>query len=163
MTYYEQFGEDPGWRKNLIFSSIFILENMLHSVVDRNSEISSKQWLVMTAAKAFPVLPDLTTLGKALGCSRQNIKKLALQLEKEGYIRLVKSEADARRICIEITEKGKAFNDKNTAMSETVHQQLFREFTQEDIEKYYELSVKMMHGIEHLNRYFEEVNHGEKC
>lgn len=159
MNYYEKFGESPEMRKNLIFSSVFILENMLHSVVDRNSEISSKQWLVLTCAKIFPTPPDLTMFGNALGCSRQNIKKLALQLEKDGYIRLVKSETDARRTCIEITEKGKAFNEKNTQISEMVHEQLFSEFTPEDIEKYYELSVKMMHGIRRLDQYFEEVNH----
>ena len=161
MEYYEQFGKNPRWRKRLIFSGVFILENMLHSVIDRNSEISCKQWLVMTVANAFPQSPDLTTLGNALGCSRQNIKKLALQLEKNGYIRLVKSEADARSLCIEITDKGKEFNYKNSAMGEAVHQQLFADFSEEDIDKYYELSVKMMHGIDRLDRYFEGEKNGK--
>lgn len=159
MELYEQFGNNPKLRKNLNFASVFILENMLHAVVDRNSEVPSKQWLILSASKMFSEPQDLTSFGHALGCSRQNIKKLAIQLEKDGYVSLIKSDKDARRLCIKVTEKGKRFNEKNTAISEAVHQCLFSEFTEEEIDKYFELSVKMMHGIKKLDCYFKR---GEK-
>ena len=93
-----------------------------------------------------------------MGCSRQNIKKLALQLEKKGYILLLKSKSDARSICVEITEKGVEFNRKNTAMAESIHNALFKYFSDEDIDKYFELSLKMIQGIENLECYFKEKN-----
>lgn len=156
MSLYEEFGNEPKMRKNLIFSSVFIIENMLHAIVDRNNNVSCKQWLLMAFVKQFPYPVDLTTLGEALGCSRQNIKKLALQLEKEGYIKLFKSETDARKTCIQFTKKGEQFNEKNTELSKKVFENLYSEFTKEDIDKYFELSVKMMHGIEKLEQFFNE-------
>lgn len=55
---------------------------------DRYNEMSCKQWLLMSVLKAFDTPPDLSTVAKAMGCSRQNVKQLARPLEQEGYIRL---------------------------------------------------------------------------
>lgn len=158
---YQALGKDIKGKKNLLFASVFIQENMLHAIVDRNSEISSKQWLLMAVCKSFSEPQDLTALARYMGCSRQNIKKLALQLEKKGYISLVKSITDARSLCVEITEKGWEFNKKNTAMAESIHDALFQHFSDEDIDKYFELSVKMLQGIENLECYFKEKNNEE--
>jgi len=152
---YESRGTDLRWKKNLLFAGIFIQENLLHTVFDRYNEMPSKQWLLMSVCKAFKAPPDLSTLAKAMGCSRQNVKKLALSLEKNGYISLEKSEKDARSLCVSITKKGKEFNEKNGQIGKFVHEAVFKEFSEEEIEKYYELSVKMMHGIGHLEEYFK--------
>lgn len=158
LQHYKALGKDIKWKKNLLFANVFIQENLLHAIVDRNSEISSKQWLLMAVCKSFSEPQDLSALAKYMGCSRQNIKKLALQLEKKGYILLIKSKSDARSICVEITEKGLEFNRKNTAMAESIHNALFKYFSDEDIDKYFELSLKMIQGIENLECYFKEKN-----
>ncbi len=152
---YENLGKSIPWMKKLLFAGVFIQENKLHAVFDRYSDMSSKQWLLMAVCKSFDEAPDLTTLANAMGCSRQNIKKLAANLEKSGYVRLEKTLEDARALHVVITDKGKAYNEKNTELGEFVHREIFKEFTDEDIRKYYELSVKMMHGIEHLERGFQ--------
>lgn len=85
---YENRGTSLQWKKNLLFSGIFIQENLLHTIFDRYNEMSCKQWLLMVVCKGFDVEPDLSTLAKAMGCSRQNVKKLALHLEKDGYVEL---------------------------------------------------------------------------
>lgn len=108
---YEKMGINLQWKKNLLFAGVFIQENLLHSVFDRYNEMSCKQWLLMAVLKAFDTPPDLSTVAKAMGCSRQNVKQLARPLEQEGYIRLEKSEADARSLCISYTEKGKQFSN----------------------------------------------------
>ena len=67
------------WKKKLLFSGVFVQENRLHAILDRNlNGITTKQWLLLVVSSSLPNPPDLTTLGKILGCSRQNIKKLAL-------------------------------------------------------------------------------------
>ena len=88
---YEKMGINLQWKKNLLFAGVFIQENLLHSVFDRYNEMSCKQWLLMSVLKAFDTPPDLSTVAKAMGCSRQNVKQLARPLEQEGYIRLEKS------------------------------------------------------------------------
>lgn len=77
------------WKKKLLFSGVFVQENRLHAIMDRYlQEITCKQWLVMVVADAYDAPPDLSTLAKMLGCTRQNIKKLAVSLERAGYVTL---------------------------------------------------------------------------
>lgn len=153
---YDTMGTDLQWKKNLLFAGIFIQENRLHAVYDRYNEMSCKQWLLMVVCNAFETPPDLSALAAAMGCSRQNVKKLALHLEKDGYITLEKSPKDARVLCVKKTEKGIQFTKDNTELGKKVHDAVFKEFTEEEISLYYQLSVKMMHGISHLETFFME-------
>lgn len=153
---YDTRGTDIEWMKKLLFSGIFIQENKLHAIYDRYNEMSCKQWLLMAVCSAFDTPPDLSTLAKAMGCSRQNVKKLALHLEQEGYVVLEKSSVDGRALCVKMTSKGIQFSQKNAELGKKVHDAIFQEFTEEEIEEYYQLSIKMMHGLEHLEDFFRE-------
>ena len=153
---YESRGTDLRWMKKLLFAGVFIQGNGMHTIFDRYNEISSKQWLLMVVSSAYDTPQDLTTFGDAMGCSRQNVKKLALQLEKKGYVILEKSKQDARALCMKMTKKGIEFSKEMGKMQDEVHAAVFKEFNEEEIEAYYHLSVKMMHGIEHLEEYFLE-------
>ncbi len=153
---YENMGTDIRWMKNLLFAGVFIQENRLHAVYDRYNQMSSKQWLLMVVSNAFETPPDLSTLAEAMGCSRQNVKKLAMNLEKDGYITLEKSEKDARSLCVKKTTKGIQFSKDNTELGTLVHQAVFKEFSEAEIRQYYQLSIKMMNGIEHLEAFFKE-------
>lgn len=153
---YDTRGTDLRWMKNLLFAGVFIQENRLHAVYDRYNEMSCKQWLLMAVCNAFDEPPDLSALAEAMGCSRQNVKKLALNLEKDGYVTLEKSQKDGRSLLVKKTEKGLAFSKNNTELGEKVHDAFFQEFTEEEIAEYYRLSTKMMHGIDHLEKFFKE-------
>ncbi len=152
---YEERGRDLPWKKKLLFAGVFIQENLLHAVFDRYNRMSCKQWLLMAVVNAFETPPDLSTVAKAMGCSRQNVKQLALHLERDGYIALERAAGDGRSLCIRFTEKGKEFKKRDAALGEFVHEAIFREFSEEEIERYFALSVKMMHGIEHLEKAFQ--------
>lgn len=152
---YETRGTDLKWMKNLLFSGVFIQENRLHAVYDRYNEMSCKQWLLMVVCNAFDQPPELSTLAQAMGCSRQNVKKLALNLERDGYINLEKSLVDGRALCVKKTKKGLEFSERNRELGDKVHDAIFQEFSDEEIEQYYQLSIKMMRGIEHLEHFFK--------
>lgn len=152
---YDTRGTDLSWMKNLLFAGVFIQENRLHAIYDRYNEMSCKQWLLMAVCRAFDEPPDLSALAEAMGCSRQNVKKLALNLEKEGYVTLEKSSVDGRALCVRKTEKGLQFTRDNTELGAKVHDAIFKEFTEEEISQYYQLSIKMMHGINHLEEFFK--------
>ena len=146
------------WKKKLIFSGVFVLENKLHTVLDRYLEgITSKQWLVLVVASSFSTPPDLSKVGKALGCSRQNIKKLALALEKEGMVSLIESESDGRSLCIHLTVKGRIILQNSKNLENKVYNSLFKEFTQDDINSYYSLSKKFNNRIDHLEKCFLDL------
>ncbi|MGN0651348.1 MAG: MarR family winged helix-turn-helix transcriptional regulator [Oscillospiraceae bacterium] len=149
---------DIVWKKKLLFSGVFVQENRLHAIMDRYlKEITCKQWLVMVVADAFDASPDLSTVAKTLGCTRQNIKKLAVSLEKAGYVALNPSEKDGRSLCVQITDKGKKIIENSKNLEEKVHRSLFRDFTDSEIEEYFRLSGKMMKGFGYLEDCFREM------
>lgn len=149
---------DIVWKKKLLFSGVFVQENRLHAIMDRYLKgITCKQWLVMVVADAYDAPPDLSTLAKMLGCTRQNIKKLAASLEKAGYVVLEPSEKDGRSLCVRIAENGRKIIDNSKNLEEKVHGSLFRDFTDSEIVEYFRLSCKMMKGFGYLEEFFREM------
>ena len=86
----QEFNVDRISREQAIFSSIFIIQNRIQTAGEKlQKEISMKQWLLLTMASVCPQPKTLSNVGRLMGCSRQNIKKLAIILEKKGFIKLV--------------------------------------------------------------------------
>ena len=151
------------WKKKLLFSGVFVQENRLHAILDRNlNGITTKQWLLLVVSSSLPNPPDLTTLGKILGCSRQNIKKLALSLEKEGFIKLTPSYCDKRSLWVSILDKGKTIIEDSKEMEDKVYGSLFRDFSEDDISEYFKLSEKFFKGIGYLEECFISLKEKEE-
>ncbi len=65
-------------RKKAIFSTLFIAGNKLQTLFDNHiPEISLKQFMLLSVVRQSEEPLTFTQLGNLLGCSRQNIKKLA--------------------------------------------------------------------------------------
>lgn len=154
----EQLGTDLLWKKRLIFSAIFIEANKLQTVFDRNDgDVSSKQWLLLAIASSFPEPPTLTAVGELMGCSRQNVKKIAVILEKKGYIVLNHDLKDKRSLCIEMTEKHAKLSAEMENETDDVMKQLFGEFSDEQISEFFDGMLKLSKGIDALGSYFERT------
>lgn len=154
---YETMGKDLVWMKKLLFAGIFIQENRLHAVFDKYNDMSVKQWLLLAACEVFNEPPDLSSLASVMGCSRQNVKKIAICLERDGYILLKKSASDARAVCVVRTEKGKHYTLEREEYRKVMHEIIYQDFTEEEIRQYYQLSIKMMKGIDHLEQHFVKM------
>ena len=153
----ESLGVNEEWRKRLLFSAVFINENKLQTIFDRyNSEVTSKQWLLMVVTSSFEAPPTLTEVGELMGCSRQNVKKIAVLLENKGYIRLEKKKQDARSLYIILTEKYKEFAINMDQSTDDVLKTMFREFDEKQLTEFFESTNKMARGIEALDKYFSE-------
>ena len=75
---FEKYGYDTQHKEQAVFASIFILQNRLQTAGEKlQTEISMKQWLLLAMAECCPEPRTLTNIGELMGCSRQNIKKLA--------------------------------------------------------------------------------------
>jgi DNA-binding MarR family transcriptional regulator len=151
----ESLGTDTLWKKRLIFSAVFIEANKLQTVFDRNdNDVSSKQWLLLVIASSFSEPPTLTAVGELMGCSRQNVKKVAVILEKKGYLVLNSDLKDKRSLCIELTEKFRKFQAKMESETDDVMKLLFSEFSDEQIDELFNSILKLSRGIDALNTYF---------
>jgi DNA-binding MarR family transcriptional regulator len=92
-------------KKAFVFGSLFALSNRLQVVGDRfDANITIKQWLLLVVLiKSGKSSLPITELAQITGSSHQNIKKMAVLLEKQGFLRLEKKRDDARVVQVSVT------------------------------------------------------------
>ena len=124
-----------------VFSTLFIAGNKLQTLFDsRIPEISLKQFMLLSVARQSHEPLTFTQLGNILGCSRQNIKKLADVLMKKGFITIQQSPNDTRAMCISPTKKADDFFQNEFSQYQEELKYLFEVYTDEEIKT---LSVLM--------------------
>lgn len=153
MDLIQRFSASTEQRQKAIFSTLFIASNRLQTLFDNHiPEISLKQFMLLSMVRQAEGPMTLTQLGQMLGCSRQNIKKLAHALERKGFVTIQQSEQDARAFCIGTTPKVEVFFQREFAQYQTELGYLFKVYTPEEIEMLFTLLTKLYAGIEHLER-----------
>lgn len=138
-------------QRKAIFSSLFIVGNKLQTIFDNHiPQISLKQFMLLSIVRQSKEPLTFTQLGNILGCSRQNIKKLAEILEKKGFVIMQKSPHDTRAMCICLTDKVNDFFENDFLKYQEELQYLFEVYTDEEIETLFILLSKMYEGIVNL-------------
>jgi len=97
-----------------LFGSLFVFLQKLTRSVDAQLEpfgLTSRQWLLLAVIdKAFGAhAPTISEAAAAYGTSRQNVKQIALQLERRGWLRLEPDRDDARAVRLVPTERLQEF------------------------------------------------------
>lgn len=146
-------------KKAYIFGSIFILANKLQNLGDKTFQnITTKQWLLIAALyKAPSDQATLTSLAKTIGSSRQNVKQLALNLEREGLIELKNNSKDARSLLVvPTTYCDEIFKSREEKENEFV-ENVFKDFKENEIVNLFDAMSKLT-----VNIYDMEENLYEK-
>lgn len=140
-------------QRKAIFSSWFIVGNKLQTIFDNHiPQISLKQFMLLSIVHQSKEPSTFTQLGNILGCSRQNIKKLAEILEKKGFVIIQKSPHDTRAMCICPTDKVNDFFENDFLEYQEELKYLFEVYTDKEIETLFILLSKMYAGIENLEK-----------
>lgn len=144
-----------------IFSTLFITGNRLQTLFDHHiPEITLKQFMLLTMIRQSEEQLTFTKLGELLGCSRQNVKKLAQALEKKGFVAIRQSSADVRASTIEPTDKMKDYFDNIFASYQTQLKYLFEDYSEEEIKQLFQLLMRLYGGIDHLEKKLELAEKG---
>lgn len=153
---FEQFNCDTQHRMQALFSSIFVLQNRMQTAGEKlQTEISMKQWLLLAMTGCCPAPRTLTNIGNLMGCSRQNVKKLALALEKKGFVHLRLSSNNS--VLVEPTEKVQRYAEEIGERHRKALSLLFSDFSEEEIEQLFFLYSKLYTGLERVESYAEEL------
>lgn len=143
-------------RIGAIFTCIFILQNRLQTAGEKiQTEITMKQWLLLAMVNTCPEPRTLTSVGELMGCSRQNVKKLALALQNKGYLQLC--EGYNNSINIQFTDK---MNEYMKGMNErhvNTLKLLFADFTEDEIQQMFIFMGKLYDGVERVEEYADEL------
>lgn len=135
-----------------VVGSLFLLTNRLQTVMDRDFEkkgLTTKQWFMMAViSKLFTTPPKLSDLASSMGSSYQNIKQIALKLEKSGYVTLEKDPKDQRVIRITMVPHFENFWEEQVEEDVALLESLFDHFTAAEIAQFVDYIERLSIAIE---------------
>ena len=125
--------------QKFVFGSVQIVANIINTLLERELkeyDITFKQWfLTIVVENRFDEAPTIKEVSKAMGTSHQNVKQIALRLEKKGLIELTKDKNDARVTRIALTEKNYQLSDKLQNKAAIFTKALFNGIDEDDMAK----------------------------
>jgi len=140
-------------QRKAIFSTLFIICNRLQTLFDNHiPHVSLKQFMLLSLAHQSEEPQTFTQLGRLLGCSRQNIKKLADILEKKGFITIQQSPNDSRAMCIYPTDKVDDYFQNDFSLYQEELAYLFEVYSEAEIEELFNLLLKLYAGVDNLEK-----------
>lgn len=146
-----RFSDSTDKQQKAIFNTLFIAGNKLQTLFDKHiPQLSLKQFMLLSIVRQAKEQMTFTQLGEMLGCSRQNIKKLAEALVKKGFVSIEQSPQDTRAMCIWPTEKTEDYFQNEFSRYQEELKYLFEMYTAEEIETLFRLLSKLYAGIENL-------------
>lgn len=153
----EKFSDTRKNQMKSIFSSLFIAGNKLQTYFDNEiPELSLKQFMILAVINEADDAMSFTQIGELLGCSRQNVKKLIMKLEQKGYVEIKNDSNDMRKYAIMLTSKINSFFSDCGELLEKRLNTLFNNYSDNDIETFLIMFVKLYEGIDNLKSNIEK-------
>lgn len=148
--------DTPPLRPMALFCNLFIQQNRMQTACEKiQTDISMKQWLLLAMLEQCPEPRTLTNVGKLMGCSRQNVKKLAAVLEQKGYLTLIPGPGKA--VTLALTEKVTQYSAEMDIRRGTVLRLLFSEFSEAELQQFYALHRKLYTGVARVETYADTM------
>lgn len=141
--------------QDFIFGATFFIAQKLQVMGDRilseKVGITIKQWmLLITLINEFPEhLPTISEAAKKYGTSRQNLKKIALSLQKKGFVLIAQDSKDSRIQRISLTGKHKKHfeGEQNEKWQHDFIDSLFENFSETEITNFSSYMKKLIDKI----------------
>ncbi|NQT61815.1 MAG: MarR family transcriptional regulator [Candidatus Marinimicrobia bacterium] len=123
--------------KKEIFGMIFLLSQRWQNLGDQelvSIGVTTKQWLLLVTLHVFfREPPTLNQLAEAMGSSRQNVKQLAANLQKAGFLEILQDARDKRILRFRLTQKNTDIWESRAEQDEVYISSLFGDVSLDDI------------------------------
>ncbi len=144
-------------QKNMdLFAYIFLLAQRLEYISNKLLEqdsLTTKQFLLLAITeKAFDHEPSLKEVSDALGTTHQNVRQMANQLEKKGFIEVFKDPDDKRVNRLRTTEANKAYWNSRAERQSAEILEMFKEFNDEEIVTMHDEVLRLYKDLEPMYR-----------
>lgn len=141
------------------FGYLFLLSRRFEYITDqvlKKDGLTTKQLLVLIAiSRGFDEPPSVSQVASVLSTSHQNVKQIAAQLEKRGFVRLVRDENDRRRWLLTVTQRNQKYWESRDKEHSAAMLSLFKSLTPTEVEQFHRLLRKLVEGTE--EKYAESV------
>jgi DNA-binding MarR family transcriptional regulator len=131
-----------------IYGMLFSLSNRIQTIGDKEFEdITMKQQFLMIALEMFENPPTLKEMGELIGCSYQNVKRMADHLQKEGYLNIEQDEMDRRKLLLVSTGKIEQIAEMQRNRTIEFMTSLYQGIPRKELEVTLHTLMKMDHNI----------------
>lgn len=143
-----------------IYGGIFSLSNRLQLLGDRfDPHISTRQWFLIAVISSFQdEAPAISTISKRAGSSRQNVKKMAMLLEKKGFLSISRDITDSRIQRLSLTEYCKEYFSQRHEREEQYMDNLFADFDSGLLKGLYSGFLQLEQNVIRMEKQDEERN-----
>jgi DNA-binding MarR family transcriptional regulator len=142
-------------KQRLILAELFLLPKKFQTIGDEifTGEMTLRQWLLTVAVvQCTDTSPALGSVAEIMGTSHQNVKQLALRLERGGFLSLVKDEKDKRITHVTLTEKSFTYWKKQQEKIRQYLNELFNDLSEEEVEALYYSINKLYDSVLKMKR-----------
>ncbi|SDM60258.1 DNA-binding transcriptional regulator, MarR family [Acetanaerobacterium elongatum] len=143
-------------KQAVLFGNLFLLANKLQAVSDKyleGDDITAKQWFLVAAINQFSETPPtLSEVSELIGSSRQNVKQLALKLEKKGFLQIEKNKQDTRAYRLVLTEKCHLFWQNRELQDNRFITDITGCLTAQETDNLYEYIDKMLKKTDEIHK-----------
>ncbi len=141
-------------KREFVFGSLFLFANRLQVMGDRwDPDITMKQWfLIVMVAQFEEKPPTLTEVAEFMGSSRQNVKQLALKLEKRKFMRIEKDEKDNRALRLVLTEECNQFFSNRRHREQAFLDELYKGFEEAELDALYKNMYKLGENVFEMDK-----------
>ncbi|MCF7926559.1 MAG: MarR family winged helix-turn-helix transcriptional regulator [Candidatus Izimaplasma sp.] len=135
-------------------AQFFQLSNKLQTFLDRQlkqDKLTIKQFFLMIVIGSFDSEPGFSKVSARFGTSRQNVKQLALKLQKNNFIKIYTDKNDARYKHLSFTEKGNRFWQKRDDKDRQMLKLIFDSIPSEHLSVFLSVLMELDKNIDNLS------------
>ena len=137
-----------------ILIMVFMIEQRWRYFIDKELEpdgITSKQWLMIIMISAgFKQPPSIREVADVMSTTHQNVKQVASNMERRGFLTLERDEKNRRIIRIKVTEQCRVFWEKRAVDDIPSVLALFENLSDEEMKALFDIMTKVEQKAEQL-------------
>ncbi len=121
--------------KFMIYGMLFSISNRIQTLGDtRFEDITMKQHFMMIVLDMLGESPpSLKEMAEIIGCSYQNVKRMAVALEKNGYLSIVTDFTDKRRLLLKSTGRFQQLAEVKRKATDEFMDMMYRGIPEENL------------------------------
>lgn len=132
----------------LMYGSLSVLDNKIAALQSEEfKDLTMKQHFLLVSIGTFDDNPTLSDVSQLIGCSYQNVKKMAEQLQAKGYLTICKDEEDKRKLRLVPAEKLMNLTQDKQEVTQQFMDRMYRDISEDDLMTALSVILKMTENI----------------
>lgn len=133
----------------MLYGRLFALTNRIQTIGDGQfKDITMKQHFLLICLEVLAdESPTLKKTASLMGCSYQNVKRMALHLEKNGYLKIEQDETDKRRLNLVMTRKVETLKAQMQEATQQFMEQLYLGISADELAAALRILTKMENNL----------------